>query len=112
RYDISGYPRRPRVEIRRTHIAQDGFDKMNQDVDLKKGVEIVFMDRWGEEEAGIDGGGVFKEFLTSLSKEVFDTDRGLWQVNRERELYPATGSLAVENSLEGFLVKPCMMGYL
>ncbi|ESK89887.1 hypothetical protein Moror_802 [Moniliophthora roreri MCA 2997] len=92
----SRYPRRPRVEIRRTHIAQDGFDKLNQDVDLKKGVEIVFMDRWGEEEAGIDGGGVFKEFLTSLSKEVFDTDRGLWQVNRERELYPATGSLAIE----------------
>ncbi len=29
---------------------------------------------------GIDGGDVFKEFFTDLSKEVFDTERGLWLV--------------------------------
>ena len=38
--------------------------------------------------AGIDGGGVFKEFFTSLCKEVFDTDRGLWLANVKNELYP------------------------
>jgi hypothetical protein len=38
---------------------------------------------------GIDGGGVFKEFLTELSKEVFDSDRGLWLVNKKNELYPS-----------------------
>jgi ubiquitin-protein ligase E3 C len=61
---------------------------------------------------GIDGGGVFKEFLTryangnmlcpplsiarSLVKEVFDTDRGLWLENTQRELYPNPHSYAVE----------------
>ena len=46
--------------------------------------------------AGIDGGGVFKEFLTSLCKEVFDTDRGLWLANKKNELYPAPHSFATE----------------
>ena len=46
--------------------------------------------------AGIDGGGVFKEFLTELCKEVFDTDRGLWLANKKNELYPARHSFATE----------------
>ena len=46
--------------------------------------------------AGIDGGGVFKEFLTSLCKEVFDADRGLWLENKKNELYPAPHSFATE----------------
>src|SRR6266404_1538486 len=45
---------------------------------------------------GIDGGGVFKEFFTDLSKEVFDTDRGLWLANKANELYPNHGSYATE----------------
>lgn len=49
--------------------------------------------------AGIDGGGVFKEFLTSLCKEVFDTDRGLWLANKENELYPNPHSYATEGEL-------------
>lgn len=48
--------------------------------------------------AGIDGGGVFKEFLTSLSKEVFDTDRGLWLANKKNELYPNPHSYATERT--------------
>jgi len=33
--------------------------------DLKKRIEIVFIDEHGLEESGIDGGGLFKELLTS-----------------------------------------------
>lgn len=47
--------------------------------------------------AGIDGGGVFKEFLTELCKEVFDTDRGLWLANKKNELYPNPHSYATES---------------
>lgn len=46
--------------------------------------------------AGIDGGGVFKEFFTSLCMEVFDTDRGLWLANKKNELYPNPHSYATE----------------
>jgi hypothetical protein len=45
---------------------------------------------------GIDGGGVFKEFFTDLSKEVFDSDRGLWLANKKNELYPNYGSYATQ----------------
>src|SRR6266853_7024173 len=45
---------------------------------------------------GIDGGGVFKEFFTDLSKEVFDSNRGLWLANKKNELYPNSGTYATE----------------
>ncbi|KAI0669125.1 HECT-domain-containing protein [Trametes maxima] len=84
-----------RVTIRRTSVAQDGFDRLGE-ADLKAPIAITFVDQFGNEEAGIDGGGVFKEFLTSLTKEVFDTDRGLWLANKKNELYPAPHSYATE----------------
>ncbi|KAK7006156.1 HECT-domain-containing protein [Favolaschia claudopus] len=83
------------VIIRRENIAQDGFDRL-KDLDLKSRIGITFIDKFGEEEAGIDGGGVFKEFFTSLCKEAFDTDRGLWLANKKNELYPNPHSYAVE----------------
>ncbi len=52
---------------------------------------------------GIDGGGVFKEFLTDLTKEVFDSDRGLWLDNKKNELYPSHGSYATERK-QNFVV--------
>jgi ubiquitin-protein ligase E3 C len=55
--------------------------------------------RFGQEESGIDGGGLFKEFLTSLSKEAFDTNRGLWLVTDENQLYPNPHSYAKEGEL-------------
>jgi hypothetical protein len=55
--------------------------------------------RFGQEESGIDGGGLFKEFLTSLSKEAFDTNRGLWLVTDENQLYPNPHSYAKEGKL-------------
>ncbi|KAG6914062.1 hypothetical protein DXG01_002698 [Tephrocybe rancida] len=90
-----GGERRQRVQVRRGSVAQDGFDRLGE-ADLKRSVEIVFVDQWGGEEAGIDGGGVFKEFFTSLCREVFDTDRGLWLATRQEELYPNPHAYATE----------------
>ncbi|KAI0784812.1 HECT-domain-containing protein [Abortiporus biennis] len=85
-----------KVTVRRGKIAQDGFDRL-KDASLKAPIMISFIDQFGQEEAGIDGGGVFKEFLTSLCKEVFDTDRGLWLETKNRELYPNPHSYATES---------------
>ncbi|KAF9009589.1 hypothetical protein BDQ17DRAFT_1388399 [Cyathus striatus] len=87
---------RHQVMIRRGSVAEDGFNKLSE-ADLKGQVEITFVDQFGEAEAGIDGGGVFKEFLTSLAKEVFDTDRGLWLATKKHELYPNPHSYATES---------------
>ncbi|KAJ6620089.1 HECT-domain-containing protein [Mycena sp. CBHHK59/15] len=86
---------RLQITVRRESVAQDGFDRL-RDYDLKGRIGITFIDKFGEEEAGIDGGGVFKEFFTSLCKEVFDTDRGLWLANKKNELYPNPHAYAVE----------------
>ncbi|KAI9443566.1 HECT-domain-containing protein [Lactarius indigo] len=86
---------RTHATVRRGHVAEDGFDKL-ADANLKRPIGITFIDQFGEEEMGIDGGGVFKEFLTDLSKEVFDSDRGLWLANKKNELYPSHGSYATE----------------
>ncbi|KAG6810699.1 hypothetical protein H0H92_010698 [Tricholoma furcatifolium] len=93
---MSGGTGRQRVQVRRGSVAQDGFDRLG-DADLKDPVEIVFVDQFGGEEAGIDGGGVFKEFFTELCKEVFDTDRGLWLANTKNELYPNPHGYATES---------------
>ncbi|KAI9436155.1 hypothetical protein BJY52DRAFT_1386801 [Lactarius psammicola] len=88
------------------HVAEDGFDKLAE-ANLKRPIGITFIDQFGEEEVlligagccirmGIDGGGVSKEFLTDLTKEVFDSDRGLWLANKKNELYPSHGSYATE----------------
>ncbi|KAJ9122361.1 hypothetical protein QFC22_001783 [Naganishia vaughanmartiniae] len=83
--------------IRRGHISEDGFSELYNLGPLMKGtIQIRFIDEWGQEEAGIDGGGLFKEFLTSLSKEAFDTDRGLWLSTSQNELYPNPHSYAKE----------------
>lgn len=100
RLGITRYGRstRHRVTIRRDHLAEDGFRQINSlGSHLKGTLEITFVDQWGNEEPGIDGGGLFKEFLHDLSKEAFDAERGLWLANANNELYPNTHSYATES---------------
>ncbi|KAI9355105.1 hypothetical protein DFJ73DRAFT_826193 [Zopfochytrium polystomum] len=82
---------RARVTIRRDRIIEDGFDQLNAlGPALKRRVAITFVSDQGLVEAGIDGGGVFKEFLTELSKEVFSPKAGLFVSTTENLLYPST----------------------
>ncbi|EUC67353.1 ubiquitin-protein ligase E3 C [Rhizoctonia solani AG-3 Rhs1AP] len=95
---------RANAVVRRGRVAEDGFKALSgMRKDMKLPISITFVDQWGQEEAGIDGGGVFKEFLTSLVKEVFDSDRGLWLANKQQELYPNPHPYAKEaGQLEWF----------
>ncbi|CAO1636264.1 unnamed protein product [Sympodiomycopsis kandeliae] len=78
-----------KTTIRRDHIAEDGMEKLNHHGPLLKNVvHVTFVDQFGIQERGIDGGGLFKEFFTSLAREAFDSDRGLWRVNDRQEHYP------------------------
>ncbi|KAG8852075.1 hypothetical protein FRB91_007040 [Serendipita sp. 411] len=96
--NLWGGLRGQKVVIRRDNVSQDGFDRLNELGAAWKGrLAITFIDQFGQEEAGIDGGGVFKEFLTSLSREVFDTNRGLWLATKQQELYPNSHSYAKES---------------
>lgn len=44
---------------------------------------------------------MFKEFLTSLAKEVFDSDRGLWLSTKQHELYPNPHTYATDGKVGG-----------
>ncbi|KAJ2739215.1 ubiquitin-protein ligase (E3), partial [Coemansia sp. BCRC 34301] len=55
---------------------------------FKRRMQIQFVDAYDMVEAGIDGGGVFKEFLTSLVREAFDPRAGMFSSTDHNHLYP------------------------
>ncbi|KAJ1967675.1 ubiquitin-protein ligase (E3) [Dispira parvispora] len=78
-----------RVEIHRTQVFEDGFAQLNPlGAGLKQRVAISFVDQYGLTEAGIDGGGVFKEFFNLLTKEAFNPHYGFFLHTSNQMLYP------------------------
>lgn len=72
--------------IRREHLLDDAyqsFNKLGQQFKAQLGIE--FHNQHGKEE-GIDGGGITKEFLTSVVREGFQPP--LFVENDHHELYP------------------------
>ena len=65
---------------------------------LKGRIAISFVDQHGIPEAGIDGGGVFKEFLTSLVLQAFNTNYGLFMNTSDHLLYPNPHRFAQERT--------------
>nr|XP_023025492.1 ubiquitin-protein ligase E3C [Leptinotarsa decemlineata] len=78
------------IVIRRTHIYEDAFEKISNksELDLKHKVRIQFINSVGLEEAGIDGGGIFKEFINEVLKTAFDPNRGFFLLTADNTLYP------------------------
>ena len=87
---------RHHADIQRSSIFSSAFDQFYKLADgLKEPIQITFIDQFGAEEAGIDGGGVTKEFLTSITKETFDplNEEQLFVANDQNLLYPNPGKL-------------------
>lgn len=56
---------------------------------LKSRIKVTFINAQGLEEAGIDGGGVFKEYVDSLTKRAFSPEHhSLFLATPEHLLYP------------------------
>ncbi|KAJ7089078.1 HECT-domain-containing protein [Mycena epipterygia] len=81
------------LTIRRDHLAQDGFDQL-QDADLRGHISVTFIDKLGIREGNAGHRGLYKEFFTAICKEVFDSQRGLWFSNEKHEIYPSPRSQA------------------
>ncbi|KAK0704161.1 hypothetical protein B0T21DRAFT_299527 [Apiosordaria backusii] len=74
--------------IRRGRLFKDAQDSLWPLGDgIKEPVQITFEDQWGMQEAGIDGGGVTKEFLTSVISEML-ADTNLFVANSKNAYYP------------------------
>ena len=80
--------------IRRESVFEDALDEFYPLGDgLKEPIQITFIDKFGAQEAGIDGGGVTKEFLTSVTKEAFTSKYNLFVENKHHMLYPKPTSI-------------------
>ena len=63
---------RVRVTIHRDALYSDSMETLNSlGKKLRKKIQVTFVNQHGATEAGIDGGGVFKEFLDDLIKDAF-----------------------------------------
>ena len=106
--DINRFqPAIARATIHRTSIFEDGYTHLNAlGPKLKGKIAIQFVSDQGLTEAGIDGGGVFKEFLTNLSTRAFDPDAGLFEITPRNEIAPARGDYAVQGMLS--IIQPSL----
>jgi ubiquitin-protein ligase E3 C len=90
------------AKIRREHEFDDAFDSFYPlGAGLKEPIQITFVDQFDVPEAGIDGGGVTKEFLTSVTNRAFmPTDYiDMFIENDQHLLYP--NPAAIEEHKEG-----------
>lgn len=63
------------IIVRRDHIIEDGYKQLNfLGPKLKSCINVSFISESGLPEAGLDYGGLSKEFLTDLSKAAFDPE--------------------------------------
>jgi ubiquitin-protein ligase E3 C len=93
--------RRHHADISRDNVFEDAFKHFYElGEGLKEPIQISFIDKFGALEAGIDGGGVTKEFLTSVTNEAFRPSNGLdlFVENDQNLLYP--NPVAVEQRKE------------
>ncbi|KAI4335030.1 hypothetical protein L6164_013716 [Bauhinia variegata] len=85
---------RNRFRIRRDHILEDAYNQMSQlsEDDLQGLIRVSFVNEFGVEEAGIDGGGIFKDFMENITRAAFDVQYGLFKETADHLLYPNPGS--------------------
>ncbi|OAA51860.1 E3 ubiquitin-protein ligase [Metarhizium rileyi] len=83
---------RHHAKIRRGRLFEDAFSQFYPIGErLKDTIQITFVDQFGTPEAGIDGGGVTKEFLTSITSEAFgnfEDGEALFSSNEQGLLFP------------------------
>ncbi|KAM7192492.1 hypothetical protein V8F20_008828 [Naviculisporaceae sp. PSN 640] len=82
------------ARIKRGQIFSDALDQFwSLEDSLKEPIQITFVDEFDIPEAGIDGGGVTKEFLTSVTKEAFTENTNLFVANSKNSFYPNSAAL-------------------
>uniref|UniRef100_A0ACD5Z6V8 Uncharacterized protein n=1 Tax=Avena sativa TaxID=4498 RepID=A0ACD5Z6V8_AVESA len=100
------------LEISRPNLWKDAFDKLNllSAEDLKGRIQIVFFNEHGMKEAGVDGGGIFRDFMSIIIQHGFSMDTGLFKETADHLLYPNPESKAHEDHLQYFHFLGVLLG--
>jgi hypothetical protein len=92
------------ITVRRQYILEDGFSRLSglSAAQLKQNIRIQFQNSHGQVEEGI-GAGVFKEFLTEITKVAFSPAIALFKQTVDNYIYPNPSSgIAHQNHLQLF----------
>lgn len=84
------------ARVRREHEFEDAYEAFyGLGAGLKEPIQITFVDKFGAVEAGIDGGGVTKEFLMSVTNRALQPWKSidLFITNDKHLLYPNPAAL-------------------
>ncbi|EFN77772.1 ubiquitin-protein ligase E3C isoform X1 [Harpegnathos saltator] len=78
------------ISVRRNYLYEDAFEKLSpeNEPELRMKMRVQLVNTAGLEEAGVDGGGLFREFLSELLKTCFDPNRGFFKLTKDNMLYP------------------------
>lgn len=91
------------IVVRRGRILEDGFRQLNNlGSRLKSSIHVSFVSECGLPEAGLDYGGLSKEFLTDISKEAFSPEYSLFSQTStsDRLLIPNSAARFLENGMQ------------
>ncbi|KAL2345154.1 hypothetical protein Fmac_006439 [Flemingia macrophylla] len=91
------------IVVRRGHIVEDGFRQLNSlGSRLKSSIHVSFVSECCLLEAGLDYGGLSKEFLTDLSKAAFSPEYGLFSQTStsDRLLIPNASARYLDNGIQ------------
>ncbi|MEW5298302.1 MAG: hypothetical protein WDW36_001442 [Sanguina aurantia] len=87
-----------KITVRRSHLMEDAYNALGgrgADV-LKARLIITFINETGLSEAGLDYGGLMKEFLEEVIKSGFNADYGLMASTADGLAYPRPSADKVE----------------
>lgn len=92
------------IRIRRTQVLVDGMRSLMSlsAEQWRDRIVVRYVNELGADEAGIDVGGLFKDFVTDLSSTIFDPSYGLFSQTFDGLLYPnpSAGSIYQSTELE------------
>lgn len=90
--ELSHFMQGPSIQIavRRRYLYEDAFENlsMENEPELRLKMRVQLVNAAGLEEAGVDGGGLLREFLSELLKTSFDPNRGFFRLTKDNMLYP------------------------
>ncbi|XP_055372353.1 ubiquitin-protein ligase E3C [Condylostylus longicornis] len=102
--NLQGFLHGPSIllTVRRSHLYEDAYDKLRpeNEPDLRHKFRVQFTNSLGLSEVGIDGGGLFREFLSELIKTAFDPNRGFFMITTDNRLYPNPGVADIVSDFE------------
>uniref|UniRef100_A0A6A7FRB2 Ubiquitin-protein ligase E3C n=1 Tax=Hirondellea gigas TaxID=1518452 RepID=A0A6A7FRB2_9CRUS len=90
------------IRVRRTHLYEDSFEKLSpsNEPNMRLHMRVKYLNAAGALEAGVDGGGLFREFLSELLRSAFDPNRGFFLMTRENTLYPNPSARLIHDDIQ------------